>query len=42
MHWKFYDTVKQAKEWQNIDLLLVTSLADVETGHPEIFYFQVS
>ena len=30
------------EEWQNIDLLLVTSLADVETGHPEIFYFQVS
>ena len=29
------------EEWQNIDLLLVT-LADVETGHPEIFYFQVS
>ena len=25
------------EEWQNIDLLLVTSLADVETGHPEIF-----
>ena len=28
------------EEWQNIDLLLVTSLADVETGHPEIFYFR--
>lgn len=27
------------EEWQNIDLLLVTSLADVETGHPEIFLF---
>ena len=25
------------EEWQNIDLLLVTSLADVETGHPDIF-----
>ena len=25
------------EDWQNIDLLLVTSLTDVETGHPEIF-----
>ena len=25
------------EEWQNIDLLLVTSLADVETYYPEIF-----
>ncbi len=38
MHWKSYDTVKQAKKnGKNIDLLLVTSLTDVETGHPEIF-----
>ena len=37
---RYSETSKE--EWQNIDLLLVTSLADVETGHPEIFYFQVS